>query len=227
MGAYPHLMDKPLVLDLWADIACPWCWIGSANLRQALAEEPPGSVRVVRRAFELQPDLPPEGLAAEDFYPQKFGSAEAMRAGFARVAEVGRAAGLDLRPEAMTRAPNTRMAHGLVKLAAEEDRDGEAMEALYAAHFRDGRDVADLDVCIEVLSAPAVGLDPAALRRGVEAGGGLEAVLGDERTAQRIGVTGVPFFLAGASVAVSGAQPPAMLRELLAAARERLAADAA
>lgn len=218
-------MDAPLVLDVWADVACPWCWIGSANLRRALAEQPPGSVRVVRRAFELRPDLPAEGLPAADFYPAKFGSASAMREAFARVAEAGRAAGVDLRPEAMTRAPNTRLAHRLVKLAADQGRDAQALEALYAAHFRDGRDVADLEVCLEVLAA--VGLDPEALREAVAAGAALDEVLADERTAQAIGVTGVPFFLAGASVAVSGAQPPAVLRELLDAAHERLAADAA
>src|SRR4051794_1513677 len=97
-------------VDVWADGSCPWCYIGHHRLKQALAGEPHGSVEVRPRAFELQPDLPPEGMATEDFYPRRFGSVEAMREAFERVTAEAAGSGLELRYDRMTRAPNTRLA---------------------------------------------------------------------------------------------------------------------
>src|SRR3954451_25498969 len=79
------MASSAIPVDVWADVACPWCFLGHHRLRQALAEEPPGSVEVRPRAFELQPDLPPEGMAVEDFYPRRFGSVEGMREALGRV----------------------------------------------------------------------------------------------------------------------------------------------
>src|SRR3954462_14900034 len=100
-------------VDMWADVSCPWCYIGHHRLKQAIAGEPPGSVEVRPRAFELQPDLPTEGMATEDFYPRRFGSVEAMREAFERVTTEAATSGLELRFDRMTRAPNTRLAHRL------------------------------------------------------------------------------------------------------------------
>src|SRR3954464_15226486 len=123
------MASSAIPVDVWADVACPWCFLGHHRLRQALAEEPPGSVEVRPRAFELQPDLPPEGMAVEDFYPRRFGSVEAMREGFEGVTP---GAGTP-RPrrcfDRMARAPNTRLAHRLVVLAG---RHGRAIDALHA-----------------------------------------------------------------------------------------------
>src|SRR4051794_41820438 len=105
------MASSAIPVDVWADVACPWCFLGHHRLRQALAEEPPGSVEVRPRAFELQPDLPPEGMAVEDFYPRRFGSVEAMREAFERVTAEAATSGLELRFDRMARAPNTRLAH--------------------------------------------------------------------------------------------------------------------
>src|SRR4051812_50230014 len=110
------MADSAIPVDVWADVACPWCYIGHHRLRQALADEPPGSVEVRPRAFELQPDLPPEGMATEDFYPRRFGSAEAMREAFERVSAEAARSGLELRFDRMARAPSTRLAHPLLLL---------------------------------------------------------------------------------------------------------------
>src|SRR3954466_15977142 len=112
------MASSAIPVDVWADVACPWCFLGHHRLRQALAEEPPGTVVVRPRAFELQPGLPPEGMAVEDFYPRKFGSAEALREAFARAATAARRTGLTIRYDRMKRAPNTRLAHRAIALAA-------------------------------------------------------------------------------------------------------------
>ena len=214
----------PLPVEVWADVACPWCWMGHARLRAALADEPPGSVEVRPRAFELQPGLPPEGMAVEDFYPRRFGSAEAMLDAFVRSATEARRAGLEIRYDRMRRAPNTRLAHRGVALAAREGHALAALDGLFTAHFHDGEDVADIDVVVDRAAGAAPGLDREALRAALEAGEGEPEVAADEAEAARLGVTGVPFFLAGGVVAVSGAHEPDLMRKLVAAARQRLAA---
>ena len=215
---------EPLTVEVWADVACPWCWMGHARLRAALADEPPGSVEVRPRAFELQPGLPPEGMAVEDFYPRRFGSAEAMRDAFVRSATEARRAGLEIRYDRMRRAPNTRLAHRAVALAAREGHAVAVLDALFTSHFHDGEDVGDIDVVVDRAAGAAPGLEREALRAALEAGEGEREVAADEAEAARLGVTGVPFFLAGGVVAVSGAHEPDLMRKLVAAARQRLAA---
>jgi predicted DsbA family dithiol-disulfide isomerase len=212
--------------DVWADVSCPWCYLGHHRLRQAIADEPPGSVQVHPRAFELQPDLPPEGMATEDFYPRRYGSVEAMREAFERVTDEAARSGLELRFDRMRRAPNTRLAHRLVALAARQGRAHAALGALFRGHFQEGADVADPEQAVALVVAAAPDLDAAALRASLDAGEGEREVAAEEGLAARMGITGVPFFLAGRAVALSGAHEPEVLKELLAAARQRAEADA-
>jgi predicted DsbA family dithiol-disulfide isomerase len=220
------MATSPLPVDVWADIACPWCYIGHHRLRQAIAEEPPGTVEVRPRAFELQPDLPPEGMATEDFYPRKFGSVEAMAEEFGRVADEAARSGLVLRFDRMRRAPNTRLGHRLVILAGRRGHALDALHALYEGHFRAGADVSDPEQAVALVAAAAPGLDAAQLRAALDAGEGEREVAAEEGLAARMGLSGVPFFLAGRSVALSGAHEPEALRELLQAARQRAAQPA-
>jgi predicted DsbA family dithiol-disulfide isomerase len=221
------MATSPLPVDVWADIACPWCYIGHHRLRQAIAEEPPGSVEVHPRAYELQPDLPPGGMATEDFYPRKFGSVEAMREAFERVAGEAARSGLELRFDLMRRAPNTRLAHRLVALAGRRGHAVEALHALFAGHFREGADVADPEHAIALVTAAAPELDAGDLRGQLDAGEGEPEVAAEEGLAARMGLSGVPFFLAGRAVALSGAHEPEVLRELVEAGRQRAAQPAA
>ncbi len=121
--------------------------------------------------------------------------------------------------------PDTRLAHRLVKVA-EHARDPaaglDALHALFEAHFTEGRDVSDPDVAVEVV-ARAARLKPEALRAAADAGAGEPEVAADEELATRIGIQGVPYLLADRRVAVSGAHEPAVLRRVLATARERRA----
>jgi predicted DsbA family dithiol-disulfide isomerase len=211
----------PLIIDVWADISCPWCYLGHHRLRAALEDEPPGAVQVIPRAFELQPDLRPEGMAVEDFYPRKFGSAEAMREAFTRATDAAATSGLELRYDRMRRAPNTRLAHRLVTLARRRGAGPQALMALFEGHFRDGADVADPDQALALVTAAVPELDADELRRELEAGEGEDDVAAEEDAAAQLGLSGVPFFLAGRAVALSGAHDVDTMRQLVAAARQR------
>ncbi|HEY8584342.1 MAG TPA: DsbA family oxidoreductase [Capillimicrobium sp.] len=203
----------PITLDVWSDLVCPWCFIGKRRLEAALAEEPPGAVEVRWHAFQLQPDIPPEGVDAEPYFRAKFGSDEQIAEMRRRVSGIAAGDGLDLNFAAQRRAPNTLLAHRAVKLAPDQDA---AIEALFKAHFTDGEDIGDRDTVLRLVP----GVDPAALDRG----DGAEAVANDLEAAAEIGVGGVPFFVAAGRVALSGAHEPALLRKLVHAGRDQSAA---
>jgi predicted DsbA family dithiol-disulfide isomerase len=213
-------------VDVWADVSCPWCYIGHHRLREAIAGEPPGSVAVRPRAFELHPELPPEGIAIEDYYPRHFESVEAMSDDLGRVADAAAAAGVEIRFDRMKRAPNTRVAHRLIVIATRDGHGPAALDALFRGHFRDGADVADPDEAAAVVAAAVPDLDANALRRALDDGEGEREVAAEEGLAGRMGITGVPFFVAGQAVALSGAHDTDTFRDLLRAARQRFGADA-
>ena len=214
-------------VDVWADVSCPWCYIGHHRLREAIAGEPPGSVAVRPRAFELHPELPAEGIAIEDYYPRHFESVEAMSDDLGRVADAAAAAGVEIRFDRMKRAPNTRVAHRLVAIATRDGHGPAALVALFRGHFRDGADVADPDQATALVAAAVPDLDASALRRALDDGEGEREVAAEEGLAGRMGITGVPFFVAGQAVALSGAHDTDTFRDLLRAARQRSEADAA
>ncbi len=207
-------------LDVYSDVACPWCFIGKRRLERALGEEPAGSVLLRWRPFELQPDLPPEGVDARPFFAAKFGGERAVDEAFARVAEVGRGEGIAFDFEAMRRAPNTRLAHRLIWLAGERGQADPVVEALFRGHFEEGVHVGDLDACLRLLAAHRVPLDLEELRMAAARREGRAEVEAAEAEAAALGIRAVPFFVAGDRYAVSGAQPPAAYRQLLAAARD-------
>jgi predicted DsbA family dithiol-disulfide isomerase len=164
-------------------------------------------------------------MATEDFYPRRFGSVEAMREAFERVTAEAAKSGLELRFDRMARAPNTRLAHRLVAIAAGHGRAPAALDALFRGHFQEGADVADLTQAAELVAGAVPEVDATDLCRAIDAGEGDDEVSAEESVAARMGITGVPFFLAGRSVALSGAHDAETLGQLIAAARQ--AAEAA
>ena len=193
-----------MTLDVFADIACPWCYIGEANLATALRQRPGLGVERRWRPFQLQPDLPPEGQPLE-FFHAKFGGPERTEAAFAHTTQAGEAAGLRFDFARLAGAPNTLDAHRLVLLAGEYDRTWETVDALFEGYFADGRDLGDAEDLVAL--AEHAGLPGADAR----------ALLGDDRyaddvrrsqtIAQRAGIGGVPLYLFGEQFALSGAQP--------------------
>lgn len=207
-------------LQVWSDFACPWCFIGKRRLERALSGEPRASVEVVWRAFELNSCIPEEGVAARSFYAAKFGGEERMEEIFAHVTAIAREEGIAMDYGRMRRAPNTRLAHRLVRVAAERGRQDAAVEALFRGHFEEGVDVGDLDAALALLETHEVGLDGDELRAALGAGEGRAEVERDIAAAMCIGIGGVPFFVADNRYAVSGAQAPDAFSRLIGAARE-------
>jgi predicted DsbA family dithiol-disulfide isomerase len=217
-------VTTPLVLDVWSDIVCPWCYIGRTRLFAALSAPDAPAVKLRWRAFELQPDLPGEGVDALPFYAKKFGGEARVKQMFDQVAGVAAQDGLRMDFSKVARAPNTRLGHRIVRLAeAQREGAGDAVKhALFRAHFVEGVDVARLDAVLAFLAAevPALGLDFDALRAALADGAALSEVVADERMATELGIRGVPMFVAGLESdrprGVSGAQPGEVFRKFLA-----------
>ena len=194
-----------MLIEVYADIACPWCYIGERRLAQALAQRPDIEVERRWRPFQLQPDLPPQGLPWAEFVATKFGGGAQAERMFARVAQAGAPDGIDFRFDRVATAPNTLDAHRLVLFAAERGQEWPMADALFAAHFSEGRDLNDPDQLVAV--AESVGLDAAAVRAYLASDAGIAEVAASQEQAERLGITGVPFYVIDGRYGLSGAQP--------------------
>jgi predicted DsbA family dithiol-disulfide isomerase len=198
-------MPSPITLDLFADIACPWCWIGDTRLAAALDQRPELRVERRWRPFLLQPDLPKGGIPWREFIGPKFGGEARAAAMFAHVASVGAQDGLDFRFDRVAKANDTRDAHRLVLFARSHGREFATAEALFAAYFRDGVDLEDHDALVRV--AEGCGLPGAHARTWLASHEGSAAVEASRAEAAQLGIRGVPFFVFNGEIGVSGAQP--------------------
>jgi predicted DsbA family dithiol-disulfide isomerase len=209
-----------LRIDVWSDIACPWCHVGKRRLEAALAAFPRrGDVEVVWRAFELDPAAArapgpdvPYAVRLGRKYGVPAAQAEEM---IRRMTATAAGDGLDLRFD-RARPGNTFDAHRLLHLAHLRGRQDALKERLLTAYLRDGEFLGDHETLVRL--AGEAGLDPDEARRTLAGDDFARDVRADEDEARRLGVRGVPFFVFGGRRAVSGAHPAETLLAALAAA---------
>ncbi len=206
-------------VEIWSDIACPWCYVGKRRFEAALASyEHRDEVQVTWRSFELDPYAPADrAVDSATHLAQKYGTTrDEARAMHARMTETAAAEGLEFRFD-RTRGGNTFDAHRLLHLAAGHGLQDAMKERIMRAYLTEGELVSDHDVLARL--AAEVGL-PADEVGAMLAGERFAAeVREDERTAQSLGVSAVPFFVVDRAIGASGAHPPAQLLELLRQAR--------
>jgi predicted DsbA family dithiol-disulfide isomerase len=217
------MTPSTLTVDVVSDIVCPWCYIGKHRLEAALATlreaEPSLDVQVRWHPFELNPDVPVEGIERARYLEAKFGGAARAAAIYARVREAGESAGLALDFDAISRQPNTRDAHRLIAWTqARQPQATQALvERLFRAYFVEGRFVGDREELAHLATEAGV---PEAAARAFLASGDLAAEVRQAETrAQDLGITGVPFFIFDGRVALSGAHEPATLLDAIGQAR--------
>jgi len=208
-------------VEIWSDIACPWCYVGKRRFEAALAAfEGADDVQVTWRAFELDPSAPPE--RPEDgatHLARKYGtSVEQARAMERRMTEVAASEGLDFRFDRL-RLGSTFDAHRLVHLSATHGRQDAMEERLMRAYLTEGELLSDPETLRRL--AADVGLPPGEVAELLATERFAEEVRDDERTAAALGISAVPCFVVDRAIAVSGAQPPEVLADLLRQAAER------
>jgi predicted DsbA family dithiol-disulfide isomerase len=208
-------------VEIWSDIACPWCYIGRRRFETALALfDQRDQVEVVWRSFELDPNAPRDySGTVDDLLMQKYRMPrQQAEAANARVTALAADEGLDYHLES-AHPVNSFDAHRLIHLAAHHGVQGQMKERIQRAYFTEGLVVSDPETLVRL--AVDVGLDAEETRQMLASDQYASAVRGDEQRAHYIGVQGVPFFLFAEKYAVSGAQPA----ELFSTALERAWAE--
>jgi predicted DsbA family dithiol-disulfide isomerase len=202
-------------VEIWSDIACPWCYIGKRRFEAALEQfEQRDDVNVTWRSFELDPGAPRERTRDRaERLAQKYGmTVEQAREAERKLTGVATGEGLDFRFD-IARSGNTFDAHRLVHLAETHDLQDAMKERLLQAYFGEGELMSDHDTLVRI--ALEVGLEEQEVRELLAGEDYADEVRGDERTARELGISAVPTFVVDRELGASGAQPPEALLDLL------------
>ncbi|MCA8906513.1 MAG: DsbA family oxidoreductase [Rhodospirillaceae bacterium] len=212
-------------IDIFSDVICPWCLIGRERLRQALEQlDPEQPVAIRWLPFELNPEMPREGMDRRDYAEAKFGGIDQAREIYANIAEAGRAEGIEFDFSRLQRTPSTFNAHRLLWLASSKGLGDLLKDGLFRAYFMEARDIGDLAVLTEL--ATAAGMDADEVGQFLDSDNGEEAVRQMESVAYQMGITGVPFFIFNGRIGVSGAQSPEVLLQAIGRAWDPLPDEA-
>lgn len=207
------MTDQTISLDILSDPICPWCYIGKAHLDAALASVPDHPFVIQWHPFQLNPEMPAEGMDRRAYLEAKFGGKEGAARAYAPVVERAEAAGLTINLEAMTRTPNTLDAHRLIHWAGIEHKQLPAVDALFQANFVDGRDIGDHETLADI--ADAIGLDASVVLRLLASDADRDDIIKRDADSREMGVNSVPTFIVAGKHAVPGAQPPDLWRKVI------------
>jgi predicted DsbA family dithiol-disulfide isomerase len=201
-----------IYVDIVSDTICPWCYIGKRRFERALDLSGRNDIAISWRPFQLNPDMPPEGMTRDDYVRAKFGGGDRPRQIYQAIAESGREAGIEFQFSKIKRTPNTVLSHRLVHWSAKQERQDEVVAELFRAYFEDGLDVGDLEILVEC--ARRAGLDRELAHQFLLSEEGRQEVVASDVYARRLGINGVPCFIVNRKYAVSGAQPPSAFVEV-------------
>jgi predicted DsbA family dithiol-disulfide isomerase len=221
----PTMTTSPLTIDVFSDVVCPWCFIGKRRLEKAIALRPDMPVEVRYRPYFLNPWVPREGMSRVDYLTTKFGSPERYEKIALRVAQAAANEGLTYNIGALARQPNTLDCHRLILWAGSIGKAAQVKQRLMEIYFSEGGDLSDRDVLVQAPSD--CGLDPVEVRNLLASDADVAAVERAAKSAQEAGIDGVPFYVFGNVLAVSGAQAPDYLAGAIERAVNELAKSAA
>jgi predicted DsbA family dithiol-disulfide isomerase len=191
-------------LDIFSDPICPWCYIGKARLEAALEQRPDHPFVVEWHPFQLNPDMPADGMDRRAYLETKFGGAEGAKTAYRPIVETLAKELPDADLGKIKKTPNTLNAHRVIHWAGLEAKQTAMVDALFAAYFVEGRDIGDVEVLADV--ADSVGLDASVVTRLLNSPEDIDAIQTRDTHARDRGISGVPMFVVAQQHAVSGAQ---------------------
>jgi predicted DsbA family dithiol-disulfide isomerase len=204
-------------VEVVSDVVCPWCYIGKRRLEEATALVPDIDLEVNWRPYFLNPWIPREGIDRQTYLETKFGSVERYSAIAERVAAAAAMEGLVYDPDKMSRQPNTLDCHRLILWSRSATDPARMKQRLMELYFAEGGDLSDPKVLIQ--AAVACGMDGDLVRRLLASDADVDRIENEAESAKEAGIDGVPCFIFGGGVIVTGAQSP----EYLASAIQRVA----
>ncbi|MGB7318169.1 MAG: DsbA family oxidoreductase [Planktotalea sp.] len=208
-------------LDIISDPICPWCYIGKTLLDRALEAEPEHPFEIEWHPFQLNPDMPRDGMDRRAYLEGKFGGKEQAVKVYGQIDQHARDVGLELDLGAIKRTPNTLNAHRLIHWAGIEQRQSMLVSALFRAYFKEGRDIGDTEVLADI--ADSTGMDAALVMRLLATEEDLDGIREKDASFRKMGVNSVPTFIVAGQHAVPGAQPVEVWRSVIADIKTQLA----
>ncbi|MCY9659193.1 DsbA family oxidoreductase [Paenibacillus chondroitinus] len=197
-----------LLIDVYMDTSCPWCRMGTTSLLTALKQLPEDKKATVRwNAFQINPGIRPEGEDYRQVMIGRLGGVPQFEARKQQYHENGNRFGLKYNMDIVQYTPNTTLSHQLISMAPEHVKV-QLIEKIYTAYFEDGVNIGDVDELVKIGSSVGIG-EAAELKERLLQGEGLDKVELGQRTAQKLGVRGVPFFVINEEFSLSGLQSPA------------------
>ena len=210
-------------LDIISDPICPWCYIGKANLDAAIAQTGVNPFDIDWRIFQLNPDMPAEGVDRKAYLEGKFGGPDRAKEVYGRVEQAATEAGLTVHFDKIPRTPNTMDAHRVIRWASTTGHQGALVQELFERYFEQGHDISDHAILLDV--AEKVGMERDIVAKLLDGDADREALADEDRAAREMGVTGVPCFIVGGRYVLQGAQPPEVwtnvINELVESAKAR------
>jgi len=195
-----------MLIEVFADFSCPWCFIGRRRLARALELRPQLSMRTVWQPFQLNPEIPPEGIGRRQYSLGKLGDFDRLVAMEQMLSESGGKDGIRFKFDLIQRIPNTMAAHRLMRLAARTQHDDMLADRLFSAFFEQGKDIGNPDVLADL--AASVGMDRASAISFLAGRDEAEAVASIDALGHQSGIAGVPYFIFDRRYALAGAQEP-------------------
>lgn len=210
-------------LDIISDPICPWCYIGKARLNQALEASSNHPFEIDWRPFQLNPDMPAEGMDRREYLEHKFGKERAVSF-YMQIAEAAEASGLEVHFDKITRTPNTLDAHRMIRWARPEGCQTPLVNSLFHRYFAQGEDISDHAVLID--AAREVGMDADLAARLLKTDNDLDEIREEDKAFRGMGVQGVPCFVIGGKYVVNGAQEAKLWTQVIADIKEQEQAQA-
>jgi predicted DsbA family dithiol-disulfide isomerase len=199
-------------IDIYSDTVCPWCYLGKRRFELAMAARPQYEPRVTWRPFELNPEIPTEGIDRTTYLTARIGTVERVAEAHAELTRQGEASGIKFRFDLIARMPNTRRSHLLIAHAARSGRQGTVKERIMRAYFEEGCDIGDIEELVRL--GMEAGLAERESRSALILREGQDGVIAAERHAAVLKITGVPTFIFDGQYSISGAQEAATLAQV-------------
>jgi predicted DsbA family dithiol-disulfide isomerase len=200
-------------LDIISDPICPWCFIGKTLLDRALETRPDHPFAVEWHPFQLNPEMPREGMDRRAYLEGKFGGKEGAFQAYQPIVEHAKKAGVEIEFDRIKRTPNTLDAHRLIHWAGIEGRQTPAVAGLFKAYFQQGRDIGDHEVLADL--ADGCGMDAAVVLKLLASDADVEDIRARDAHSRKMGVNSVPTFIVAGQHAVPGAQPVEMWQKVI------------
>lgn len=192
-------------LDIFSDPVCPWCYIGKARFDRALEQRPDHPFVIEWHPFQLNPDMPREGMDRREYLQAKFGAPEDVVRVLLPMQQACTELGLPLALDRIQRQPSTLDAHRLIHWAGLEGRQSAVVNALFRANFVDGGNIGDPETLADI--AESAGLDRVMIARLLDSDADVEDIRARDSDIRARGLQGVPGFILGRQYVLTGAQP--------------------